>query len=193
MPILNYSEILPRKIILIDDQPYEVLDAHVFQKQKSRPVNHTKVKNLISGSVKEVVFHQFEKAEEADMGIKEVKYLYENRDEYWFCDAKNASDRFKMPHDQLGDSIKFIKPNTIIEATTFNDDIIGLKYPIKVELKITEAPPAVRGNTSGNATKAVIVETGATIYVPMFINEGDIVRINTESGEYAERVEKGKS
>ena len=190
MPILNYSEILPRKIILIDDQPYEVLDAHVFQKQKSRPVNHTKVRNLISGSVKEVVFHQFEKAEEADMGTKEVKYLYVNKGEYWFCDAKDAADRFKLSAEQLGDSIKFIKTNSIIDSTTFNDDIIGLKYPIKVELKITEAPPAVRGNTSGNATKAVIVETGATIYVPMFINEGDIVRINTESGDYAERVEK---
>lgn len=190
MPILNYSEILPRKIILIDDQPYEVLDAHVFQKQKSRPVNHTKVRNLISGSVKEVVFHQFEKAEEADMGTKEVKYLYANKGEYWFCGASDPKDRFTLSADQLGDSIKFIKTNSIIDSTTFNDEIIGLKYPIKVELKITEAPPAVRGNTSGNATKAVIVETGATIYVPMFINEGDIVRINTDSGEYAERVEK---
>lgn len=190
MAILNYSEILPRRIILIDDQPYEVLDAHVFQKQKSRPVNHTKVKNLLSGNVKEVVFHQFEKAEEADMGTREVKYLYANKGEYWFCDAKDASDRFKLPAEQLGNSIKFIKPNTVIDSTTFNDDIIGLKYPIKVELKITEAPPAVRGNTSGNATKAVVTETGATIYVPMFINEGDIVRVNTDTGDYAERVEK---
>ena len=190
MAILNYSEILPRKIILIDDQPYEVLDAHVFQKQKSRPVNHTKVRNLISGSVKEVVFHQFEKAEEADMGTREVKYLYENRGEYWFCAANDPKDRFKLSVDQLGDSIRFIKANSILDATTFNGNIIGIKYPIKVELKITESAPAVRGNTSGNATKAAIVETGATIYVPMFINEGDIVRINTETGEYAERMEK---
>ncbi len=190
MSILNYSEILPRKIILIDDQPYEVLDAHVFQKQKSRPVNHTKVRNLLSGSVKEVVFHQFEKAAEADMGTREVKYLYANRGEYWFCDAKDASNRFKLSDAQLGESIRFIKPNTIIDSTTFNGDIIGLKYPIKVELKITESAPAVRGNTSGNATKAAILETGATIYVPMFINEGDIVRINTETGDYTERVEK---
>lgn len=190
MSILNYSEILPRKIILIDDQPYEVLDAHVFQKQKSRPVNHTKVRNLLSGSVKEVVFHQFEKAEEADMGVQEVKYLYANRGEYWFCDAADPAHRFKLGNEQLGDNIRFIKPNTVIEATTFNDNIIGLRYPIKVELKVTESAPAVRGNTSGNATKIVTVETGATINVPMFINEGDIVRINTEKGDYAERVEK---
>ena len=188
--MLNYSEILPHKIVLIDDQPYEVLAAHVFQKQKSRPVNHTKVKNLLTGNVKEVVFHQFEKAEEADMGTKEVKFLYLNRGEYWFCDSNDASDRFKLSDDQLGVNIKFIKANTLIDATTFNDEIIGLKYPIKVELKVTESAPAVRGNTSGNATKIVTLETGATINVPMFINEGDIIRINTENNEYAERVEK---
>ena len=190
MATLNYSEILPRKIILIDNQPYEVLDAHVFQKQKSRPVNHTKVKNLLSGSVKEVVFHQFEKAEEADMGTKEVKYLFENRGEYTFCDAKVASDRFKLTDAQLGDGIHFVKPNSVIEATTFNDDIIGLRYPVKTELKVTESAPAVRGNTSGNATKIVVVETGAKVNVPMFINENDIIRINTETGQYTERVEK---
>ena len=190
MATLNYSEILPRKIILIDNQPFEVLDAHVFQKQKSRPVNHTKVKNLLSGSVKEVVFHQFEKAEEADMGTKEVKFLFENRGEYTFCDAKVPSDRFKLTDAQLGDGIHFVKPNSVIEATTFNDDIIGLRYPVKAELKVTESAPAVRGNTSGNATKIVVVETGAKVNVPMFINENDIIRINTETGEYAERVEK---
>jgi elongation factor P len=188
--MLNYNEILPRKVILIDDQPYEVLDAHVFQKQKSRPVNHTKVKNLLTGSVKEVVFHQFEKADEADMGTKEVKFLYVNRGEYWFCDAKDPSDRFTLDNDHVGTNIKFIKPNTLIDSTTFNDDIIGLRYPIKVELKVTESAPAVRGNTSGNATKIVVLETGATANVPMFINEGDIIRINTDTGEYTERVEK---
>ncbi len=190
MSILNYSEILPRKIILIDDQPYEVLDAHVFQKQKSRPVNHTKVKNLLSGSVKEVVFHQFEKAEEADMGQREVKYLFSNKGEFWFCDPKVPSDRFKLSDAQVGDGMRFIKTNTVIDSTTFNGNIIGLRLPVKVELKVTEAAPAVRGNTSGNATKAVVLETGATVYVPMFINEGDVIRINTETNEYTERVEK---
>ena len=188
--MLNYSEILPRKVILIDDEPFEVISAHVFQKQKSRPVNHTKVKNLLTGSVKEVVFHQQDKVDEADMGSREVKYLYENKGQFWFCDAKDPSNRFELDHDHVGDAIQFIKPNTIMDATTFNDDIIGLRYPIKAELKVKEAPPAVKGNTSGNALKAVILETGATVYVPMFINEGDIIRINTDSGEYTERVEK---
>lgn len=190
MAILNYSEILPRKIILIDGQPFEVLDAHVFQKQKSRPVNHTKVKNLLTGSVKEVVFHQFEKAEEADMASREVKYLYENRGEYWFCDPTNPKDRFKLSAELLGAGIAFIKPNSVINATTFNEEIIALRYPVKVELKVTESAPAVRGNTSGNASKIVTLETGATVNVPMFINEGDIIRINTETNEYTERVEK---
>jgi elongation factor P len=188
--MLNYSECLPRKAILIEGHPYEVITSHVFQKQKSRPVNNVRLKSLLTGKTLDLVFHQYEKFEEADMGSREVKFLYENRGEYWFCDPKNAGDRFKLSDEQVGDNIKFIKPNSILDSTTFNDEIIAIRYPIKVELKITESAPAVKGNTSGNATKAVVLETGATIHVPMFINEGDIIRINTETGDYAERVEK---
>ncbi len=188
--MLNYSECVPRKAILVEGHPYEVISSHVFQKQKSRPVNNVRVKSLLTGKTIDMVLHQYEKFEEADMGTREVKYLYLNRGEYWFCDPKNPSDRFQLSDTQVGESIKFIKPNTLIEANTFNEDIIGLKLPIKVELKITEAAPAVKGNTSGNALKTVTLETGATVNVPMFINEGDIIRVNTETGDYAERVEK---
>jgi elongation factor P len=154
------------------------------------PPNATKLKNLLSGRVVEKSFHASDRAEEADMGSREVKYLYVNKGEYWFCDAKDASDRFQLSADTVGDTIKFIKPNTLLDGKTFNDDIISLKYPIKVDLKVTEAAPAVKGNTSGNALKQVKLETGATIMVPMFINEGDILRINTDTGEYTERAEK---
>ncbi len=188
--MLNYSECVPRKAILVEGHPYEVITSHVFQKQKARPVNNVRLKSLLTGKTLDMVFHQYEKFEEADMGVKEIKYLYLNRGEYWFCDPKNPSDRYKLTDDQVGTNIKFIKPNSTLEATTFNDEIIALRYPIKVELKITESAPAVKGNTSGNATKAAVLETGATIHVPMFINEGDVIRINTETGDYAERVEK---
>jgi elongation factor P len=190
MATLDYSEIVPRKIILVDDEPYEVVSSHVFRKQKAKPQNATKLKNLLSGRVVEKSFHASDRAEEADMGSREVKYLYVNKGEYWFCDAKDASDRFQLSADTVGDTIKFIKPNTLLDGKTFNDDIISLKYPIKVDLKVTEAAPAVKGNTSGNALKQVKLETGATIMVPMFINEGDILRINTDTGEYTERAEK---
>ncbi len=188
--MLNYNDCVVRKSILVEGHPYEVISSHVFQKQKSRPVNNVRLKSLLSGKTLDMVFHQYEKFEEADMGSREVKYLYENRGEYWFCDPKNPSDRFNLNTDLVGESIKFIKPNTVLEAGTFNDEIINLRYPIKVELKVTECAPAVKGNTSGNALKTVTLETGATMNVPMFINEGDIIRINTENAEYTERAEK---
>ena len=162
----------------------------VFRKQKRKPVNQTKLKNLISGRVLEITFHSNDKAEEADMGTTEVKYLYENRGEYWFCDPKNPSDRFTLPAEIVADAARFIKANTLIAGVTFNDTVISIKPPVKADLKVVEAAPAVKGNTSGNALKAVVLETGTTVYVPMFINEGDIVRINTDTGEYAERAEK---
>ena len=188
--MLNYSEILPHKLVLIDGEPYEVLDAHVFQKQQRRPVNAAKLKHVISGKVVEMTFQQSDKAHEAEIGTREIKYLFENRGEHWFCDPVNPKDRFALDEVALGNGVKFIKVNDIVEARVFNEKIFALNLPAKVELKVTESAPAVRGNTSGNATKLVKLETGATVNVPMFINEGDILRINTETGEYTERVEK---
>jgi elongation factor P len=190
MATLDYSEITPRKVILHDGEPYEVLTSWVFRKQKRKPVNQTKLRNLISGRTLEITYHASDTAEEADMGRREVKYLYTNKGESWFCDPKNPSDRFEIDAEVTGDTLKWVKQNQIIEGITFNDDIIGVRAPIKAELKVTEAAPAVKGNTSSGALKQVVLETGATIMVPLFINEGDTIRINTESGEYTERAEK---
>lgn len=190
MAMLEYNEITLRKVILVDGQPYEVLDSHVFRKQQRKPVNQTKLRHLITGKVTEMAFHVSEKVEEAELSTREVKFLYQNKGEYWFCDPKNPSDRFKLDEAMLGVSIKFVKPNDILSAVIFNEEIIGVKVPIKVELKIKEAAPAVKGNTVSGGTKSVVLETGAVMFVPLFINEGDIIRINTETGEYVERVDK---
>ncbi|MDO8521530.1 MAG: elongation factor P [bacterium] len=188
--MLNYNEVTPHKFILRDGEPYEVLTHWVFRKQQRKPVNQTKLKNLISGKVVEITYHQNDKVEEADMGTREVKYLYTNRGEHWFCDPKNPSDRFMLSNDIAGEALKFTKMNSLIDGITFDDRIISIRPPAKVELKVTEAAPAVKGNTSGNALKIVTLETDTTVNVPMFINEGDVIRVNTETGEYAERVEK---
>ena len=90
----------------------------------------------------------------------------------------------------MGDQIKFVKEQSDVTALVWNDEIIGIQTPIKVELKVTEAPPAVKGNTAQGGSKQVVLETGAVINTPLFINEGDIVRVNTETGEYVERVSK---
>ncbi|HEV7449756.1 MAG TPA: elongation factor P [Candidatus Paceibacterota bacterium] len=190
MAMLEYNEILPKRVILIDGEPYEVLDAHVFRKQMRKPVNQTKLRHIITGRVTEQAFHATEKVEEADLSTKSVKYLYTNRGERWFCAENNPADRFVLSEDTIGVGAQFLKVNSIVEALVFDEKIIDIKVPIKVELKITEAPPAVKGNTAQGASKTVTLETGATIEAPMFINEGDVVRINTETGQYVERVDK---
>lgn len=188
--MLEYNEILPKRVILLDGEPYEVLDAHVFRKQQRKPVNQTKLRHLITGKVTEQAFHVSEKVEEADLSTKNVKYLYQNRSEWWFCNEKNPADRFSLSEDTVGQGGKFLKTNSIVEALVFDEKVIGLKLPIKVELKVTEAPPAVKGDTRQGGSKQVVLETGATINAPLFINEGDVVRINTELGEYVERADK---
>lgn len=195
--MLEYNEILPKKVILLDGEPYEVLDAHVFRKQMRKPVNQTKLRHLITGKVTEQAFHQSEKAQEADLSTREVKYLYQNRGEWWFCNPKNPSERFQLSEAAVGTAGQFLKPNSVVETLVFNDPasdedgtIIAVRVPIKVELAVKEAPPAVRGNTAQGGTKLITLETGATINAPLFVNEGDIVRINTETGQYVERVEK---
>lgn len=190
MAILEYNEILPKRVILMDGEPYEVLDAHVFRKQQRKPVNHTKLRHLISGRVTEMAFGASEKVEEADLSTKAVKYLYQNKGEWWFCAVNNPADRFKLEESTIGPAGQFLKPNSEVEALVFDEKIISIKVPIKVELKVKEAPPAVKGNTAQGGSKQIVLETGAVLNAPLFINEGDIVRINTELSQYVERVDK---
>lgn len=190
MATLDYNEITQRKYILHDGEPYEVLSSWVFRKQKRKPVNQTKLRNLLSGRTIEITFHASDRAVEADMGTTEVKYLYTNRGEHWFCPPNDPGKRFQLSDEVIGDSLKWVKQNQILDARTFNDNVIAVRPPIKAELKVTEAAPAVKGDTSSGAMKTVTVETGATLNVPLFINEGDILRINTDTGEYVERAEK---
>lgn len=186
--MLEYNEITEGKVIILEGEPWEVIGSHVFRKQQRKPVNATKLKNMITGRVTERSFHVSEKAEEAEIEEKEIKYLYTNRGEWWFCDANDASKRFELPEAQVGPQGRFLKQNSVVKAVIFDEKIIGVKLPIKVELKVTEAHPAVKGNTAQGGTKAVKLETGVEIQVPMFVKEGDVLRINTETGQYTERL-----
>lgn len=188
--MLEYNEILPKKVILIDGEPYEVVDAHVFRKQQRKPVNQTKLRHLITGRITEQAFHVSEKVEEADLSTKPVKYLFNNRGQWWFCSPTNPADRFELSQETIGPQGQYLKPNTVVDALIFDEKIIALKIPIKMELVVKEAPPAVRGNTAQGGTKQIVLETGAVINAPLFVNEGDVVRVNTELNSYVERVDK---
>jgi len=192
MAQLEYSEIREKKIIIHDDEPCEVIESHVARTQQRKPQNQVKLKSLISGKTFSATFHVSDKADEADIENKEVKFLYQNRGEYWFCIPENLRDRFKLDSTMLGNAAKFLKENSLVTSLVWNNDdeekIIGLKLPIKMEFKVKEAPPAVRGDTSKSGNKIITLENGTTLNTPMFIEEGDVIRVNTETGEYVERV-----
>lgn len=186
--MLSYSEVLPKKVVLIGGVPHEVLSSWVFRKQMRKPVNQTKLRSLINGSTIEMTFHQADKIEEADLDKRTIKFIYVRNDEYWFTDPENPKDRFALSGQVMGDDGKWLKQDTLVDAVEFEEKIIKISIPIKVELKVTEAPPNIRGNTAQGGNKVATLETGATVQVPLFVESGDIVRINTETGEYVERV-----
>ena len=191
MSKLEYSEIREKKIIIHDDEPCEVVESHVARTQQRKPQNQVKLKSLISGKTIAATFHVSDMAPEADVDKKEVKFLYHNRGEYWFCEPEDKGKRFKLDGALLGNTAKFLKENQNVTALVWDNDgeekTIGLKLPVKMEFKVKDAPPAVRGDTSKGGNKIITLENGATLNTPMFINEGDTIIVNTETGEYTER------
>jgi len=191
--MLQYNEIREKKIIIYNDEPVEVIESHVARTQQRKPQNQVKLKSLISGKTISATFHVSESAEEADIEKREVTFLYHNKGEFWFCDPNDKSNRFKLDESLMGNTVKFLNPNGNVTALVWtNEDdeekIIKITLPIKINFKVKEAPPAVRGDTSKGGNKVITLENGATLNAPMFINEGDVVSINTETGEYVERV-----
>ena len=186
--MLNYNEIKPGVAVLVEGEPYVCTWNNIMQKQMRRPVNQTKLKHLIKGNVIEYSFQQSDKLKEAEIESKPAVFIYEKNGEWFFHDAKDKSARYSLTDEMVGDGGRFLKGNTEVMIEAFDDKIFHVKLPIKVELKVKEAPPDVRGNTAQGGSKIVTLETGATMNVPMFVKEGDIIRINTDTGEYVERV-----
>lgn len=192
MSQLQYSEIREKKIIIHKDEPCEVMESHVARTQQRKPQNQVKLRSLISGKVFPATFHVADSADEADIIKRDVTFLYTNKGEYWFCDPNDKSKRFKLDAALIGDASKFLNPNGNVVALVWDNDdeekVIKLSLPIKMNFKVKEAPPAVRGDTSKSGNKVITLENGAILNAPMFIKEGDVVSINTETGEYVERV-----
>jgi elongation factor P len=191
MSQLQYSEIREKKIIIHDNEPCEVVESHVARTQQRKPQNQVKLRSLISGKVFPATFHVSDSADEADIIKRDITFLYQNKGEYWFCDPEDKSKRFKLDEALIGVAGKFLKQNGNVTALVWDNDgeevTIKLSLPIKMEFKVKEAPPAVRGDTSKGGVKVIVLENGSTLTAPMFINEGDIIRVNTETGDYVER------
>jgi elongation factor P len=177
-------------IVKINNDPYVVLSVRHLHIGRGASSVQTKIKNLKTGQVLERNFRPADEFEEAEIEKMNAKFIYQAKGEYWFHEEGKPQNRFALKADDLGDEADFLKPNLDVQAVMFDEKIIAIELPIKVEYKVVEAPPAVKGNTAQGGTKTVVIESGAKITTPMFINEGDIIRINTTTGEYAERVEK---
>jgi len=185
--MLTLNEIKLGKLLKINNEPYIVIRAEHHKVARGGGVLKTKLKNLINGNVLEKTFQGNDKADEAETQEKFAQYLYKDENDAYFMDNESY-DQFTISIEQLGDITEWIKDGTDVKVMYFNNEPVSVKLPVKVELKVTSAPPGVKGNSAGNVTKVVTLETGAQISVPMFVNEGDIIRVNTDTGEYVERV-----
>lgn len=196
MGILKYNEVKERSYIIYEGEPYEVISSHVARTQQRKPQNQVKMKNLIDGRGVNATFRNSDTIEEADVYKKDAQYLYNKKDEYWFCEPNNPKERFMLNEESIDESVlNFLKEQEIVQLVIFDYDdeekIIGVKLPMKMDFTVAEAPPNIKGDTATGGNKVVTLDNGATVNAPLFINTGDIIRVNTETGEYVERVEKG--
>lgn len=184
--MLSLSEIKVGKIIQVGGEPYTVTKTEHHKMGRGGAVLKIKLRNLITGNVLDKTFQGSDKAEAADTGKKKANYLYKDEREAHFMDNETY-EQFSLAVEAIGEKIRFLKDGTDVDVLYFENRPVAMELPVKAELKVTSAPPGVKGNSAGNVTKTVELETGATVTAPMFINEGDIIRVNTDTGEYVER------
>lgn len=170
----------------LDGEAFVVVDFQHVKPGKGSAFVRTKLKNVRTGGVVERTFAAGEKVPKAHLERKQMQYLYNDGD-YVFMD-NNTYDQMTLTADQIGPKLKYLKENMDLYILFFKGAILGVDFPPQVELTITETEPGIKGDTATGGTKPATTETGAIIKVPFFINEGDVVRVNTETGEYIERV-----
>ncbi len=186
--MLSYTDLTKGILFIMDGAPYEVLESHFLRMQQRKAVVQTRIRNLITGKILDRNFQPSDSFEEAEIAKRPAIFIYASRGECWFHEEGNPRNRFSLPAESLGAQAQFLKPDTKIMTLVFGDKVIKMELPVKMDFKVTEAPPAIRGNTAQGGTKQVTLEGGAKVNAPLFVNEGDTVRINTETGEYVERV-----
>ena len=173
--------------IEIGGEPYTIVDFQHVKPGKGGAFVRTRLKSLTSGNVLDMTFRSGDKVDKPDLEEREMQFLYETNGEYHFMDTNNYEQLF-LTGEHLGDSKGFLKENLVIKALFHNKRPIGIEIPMFVELKVTQTEPGVRGDTATGATKPATLESGAVIQVPLFVNEGDILRVDTRTREYITRV-----
>jgi len=188
--MLGINDLKPGVIFLYNNQPYKVLESSHLKKAQSKGMMQIRMQNLIYGNVIETTFKSSENFQEADITIEERKFLYKHRENFCFVDPQDPKNRFYLKEEQIKEYVPYLKPETEVKVIFFEEKPISIEIPIKMEFKVIEAPPGLKGDTAQSGTKTVIIETGAKIQTPLFIQEGDVIRVNTRTGEYLERIKK---
>ena len=186
--MLSINDLKNGTIIILDNDPFLILSIKHQHLGRGGASVTAKIRNLRTGQVFDRTFKPSDEFEEAEVEKIKSRFLYENRGICCFDEINNPKNRFSFPRNDLGDSADFLKSNLEVSAIKFNGKIIGIELPIKVGYKVIEAPPSLRGNTASGGAKMVAIESGAKISVPLFIEEGDIVRVNTQTGLYEKRI-----
>ena len=184
--MLNAAELRKGVTIELDGKLYQVIDyQHI--KMKRTALARVKLRDIIDGHTREQTFQNTEKFVRARLDYHAMQYLYNDGDLYYFMDEENF-EQTSLDKSQLGDAVNYLKEGMSLQLARYKDKLVGVELPITVELEVTETGPSFKGDTATAGTKPATLETGITIQVPMFIGEGDIIKVDTRSGSYLERV-----
>ncbi len=171
----------------LDGQVFQIAEFQHVKPGKGAAFVRTRLKNVITGATVERTFNPSDKMPKAHIERKDMQYLYNDGDLYYFMDVETY-EQMPINQDKIGDTFKFVKENMVVKILSFKGNVFGIEPPTFVELEITETEPGFKGDTATGATKPATLETGATIKVPLFVSQGDIIRVDTRTGEYMERV-----
>ena len=170
----------------MDGNVYSIIEFQHVKPGKGAAFVRTKIRNVISGAVTEKTFNPNDKYPTAFIERKDMEYLYNDGDLYYFMDSETY-EQLPISPNVLGDNFRFVKENMVCKVLSYKGNVFGIEPPNFVELQVTETEPGVKGDTATNVTKPATLETGAEIKVPIFINEGEMIRVDTRTGEYMER------
>lgn len=184
--MLTISDIKLGTVVKVDGEPYVVIWTQHVQMGRGGAILRTKIRNLISGAVLEKTLKGQDKWDEADLERSKATYLYNEDDQVYFMDQQTY-EQFSLGKDNVGDLINYLYEGAEVTVLNFEGKPVSIQLPTKVKLKVKEAPPGIKGDTAGSATKQIVLETGYQLSAPLFIKENDTIVVNTETGQYVER------
>lgn len=185
---INFSDLSRGMVIELDAQPWQIMEYERHKMQQRAPVTRIKMRNLINGTVVERTFQRYDTAfAVADIDNREAQFLYTDGQYYYFLDQESF-DQHELSKELLGSALNYLKEQMMVEVVFYKGSAISINLPTHVELEVADTPPAFRGDTAQGGTKPATLETGLRVNVPMFITPGTIVKVDTRSGAYTERV-----